>query len=117
MLTGMATARAYTLTGYTQTCTNIIYGAGALAAICRTEDGAYRKSYINLDKYITNRDGTLVWGGEGNFSDTSDCKVVVNNNSTSNLYCYTTAIDGIEKLDILNLDTHIQNINGWLQYR
>ena len=116
MLTGMATTQANTSRGYTQTCTNIIYKAGYLAATCRTKDGAYRKSDIDLNNYITNKDGTLMWGREGNFADSSNCEVVVNNDSISNLYCYTRAVDGTKKLDTLNLDAHIENINGWLQY-
>lgn len=122
MLIGMATAQASSSRGFTQTCTDVIIHKGKLFAICKMIDGRSRRSSINLNSYIANRDGVLVWSEGGNYVNTTkNCKAY---SATpygslvplSYLSCNASTRNRRNSHTTLKLDKHIENINGQLQY-
>ena len=124
LLTNKPTLQANRLSrGYPQTCINLYYddGIGELFARCRTIDGEYEESSIDLNKYIANEDGNLVWNKGGNYIESVDkCNITSNTNKQSRLTylkCIeVSSVDGGEKLHIILLDEHIENENGQLKY-
>ena len=118
----MATAQASDLPrGYSQTCRNLAYDEdeGELFAKCRTIDGEYEQTSIDLNRYITNDDGNLEWSREeGNYVDTAGaCDITNSTNGLTYLRC-----DGVRsknneiRFATIVLDEHIENIDGQLQY-
>lgn len=122
MLIGMTTAQANSSRGFTQTCTNIDIYKGRLFAICKMIDGRSRRSSINLNSYIANQKGVLVWSKGGKYlNTTNNCKTysATSYNSTvpqSYLSCNASTRNSRNSYTILTLDEHIENINGQLQY-
>jgi hypothetical protein len=125
MLTSMATAQASDLPrGYSQTCQNLGYDeeTGELLARCQTIDGEYQHTFIELNKYITNDEGKLVWSREGNYIySAGNCNIT---NSTDSLPGELTDLecDGVKSSNgeiwsvAIVLDEHIENVNGRLEY-
>lgn len=109
---------------FSQTCEDIGLGqslstrAYLLNAQCEKIDGSFQATSIDLDESIGNLNGTLSWG-DANFSKT--CKDIglgqdfLTREYTLNAQC--EKVDGItyEQTDI-NLDEHIANIDGVLEY-
>ena len=123
MPTSMATAQANLPRGFTQTCTDLFYSAGQLSAKCRTINGGYRTSSIDLNRYIASSNGNLVWSREGNFASTfSNCQpptspqAYVASQTRSYLTCSARTTDGRDFTSTIVLDEHIENIDGQLQY-
>lgn len=120
MLTGMATAQANSPRRYELTsmmgnaCTNSVYEAGELFAKCGIpHTGEYRQTSIDLNKYIANHEGVLVWSKEGNFADTSsDCRISPPGYSSSTLACYARTIDSRDVFTSLDLGEHIAYVDG-----
>ena len=113
MLTGVATAQSNLPRGFTQTCTDVELQAGTLFATCRTIDGRVRRSSIDLNKYIANKNEDLMWSRGGNFAATS------NNCETSSMTPYgsnTLSYLSCSGRTPLALDEHIENVNGYLRY-
>jgi hypothetical protein len=105
---------AWATGGFSQTCENISVDGSNLTAICEEADGFTRsKTSIDLNQYIGNIDGTLEWGDE-RFSQTCE-KIGLAGKNRLRAEC--------EKADqrsslgsYLNLDEHIANINGSLEF-
>lgn len=124
MPTSMATAQANLPRGFTQTCTDLSYNAGQLSAKCRTINGEYRTSSIDLNRYIASSNGKLVWSKEGNFASTfSNCQsptsspqAYVSSQTRSYFTCSARTIDGRGFTSTIVLDEHIENVDGQLQY-
>jgi hypothetical protein len=89
-----------------------------LSTSCTKSNGDSQQTFIDLDKYIGNLDGTLSWGDK-NFSKT--CKNIAPAQllSTRQLIlvaeCKTAAGDTYYPSEI-ELDSHIVNIDGTLSY-
>lgn len=95
---------------FSHTCRNISIEGGQLTAICRTVDQRERHTGINLDRFVGNADGRLVWEGR-NFSHSSR-SIRMRGGKLMGI-CRTR--DGRERKCSLNLDTEISNINGKLR--
>ncbi len=95
---------------FSQTCRNITIEDGQLTAICRTMDQRERHTGINLDRFIGNADGRLVWGGH-NYSHSA--RGIHARGRKLVAICRTR--DGRERECSLNLDVGISNINGKLR--
>ena len=113
MLTSVATAQASLPRGFTQTCTDVELQAGTLFATCRTIDGREQRSSIDLNRYIANKNGDLMWSRGGNFAATSsncetDTMTPYGSNTLSYLFCSGKTP--------LALDEHIENVDGRLRY-
>jgi hypothetical protein len=98
---------------FTKSCSNITLNQGRiLEADCKRRNGSTARTGINLNNYITNINGTLVWTGRGNYIATSrNCHVVYKPND-SFLKCDVHKGNGIWISSTLNLDRHIANLNG-----
>lgn len=123
MLISMGTAQANSPRGFTQTCTDIDAHKGTLSAKCRRIDRRYRTSSIDLNSYIANHNGVLVWSRKGNYVDTTNnCQTYTVTPYTSNLTplsyhsCDARTIDGQNSYGTVTLDEHIENVDGQLQY-
>lgn len=95
---------------FSQTCHSISIEDGQLTAICRTRDQQERHTGINLDRFIGNADGRLVWEGH-NFSHSA--RSIHARGHKLVAICRTR--DGRERECSLNLDAGISNINGKLR--
>jgi CVNH domain. len=95
---------------FSETCRNISVDGGQLTAICRTVDQRERHTGINLDRFVGNANGRLVWEGH-NFSHSAHSIHM----RGSNLSAICRTRDGRERKCSINLDTEISNINGKLR--
>lgn len=97
---------------------NMAINGSTLSTSCKEKDGDAHQTSLNLDEYIANHDGTLDWGDK-DFSKT--CKNIGLAQSLSNRQlilaadCKTAAGDSYTPTEI-ELDAHIVNIDGNLQY-
>ena len=123
MLTGMATAQADSTRRYELTnslgdaCIDLRHNAGVLSGSCQVPGEEYRQTSIDLNEYIANHDGVLVWSGEGNFADTSDNCSISPARESAVLICLARTIDGRDVMSPpLYLGDHIAYVDGQLQY-
>jgi len=106
LMTSIATAG-----DFSQTCTNISMHGSKLVAHCRRIDQSYKKTAINLDRYIGNINGVLSWD-DGNFSQT--CRNVHARGGVLKAVCERR--NGSLKKTSIDLDEGISNINGSLKF-
>ncbi|MBH8577428.1 CVNH domain-containing protein [Nostocaceae cyanobacterium CENA369] len=103
---------------FSGSCANIGIEKGRiLEAYCRKNNGGYTQTSINLNNYIANDEGKLVWRRNGRYIATSKNCILTSQHGISFLRCNTRRENGNWKLSTLNLDRRIANINGQLKYR
>ncbi|CAF1285035.1 unnamed protein product [Didymodactylos carnosus] len=97
--------------GYSKTSRNIQYSNGFLFAQCKSIEGKYIDSQLNLTNWFANHDGTLVKQQNGHFE-----KLCTNINVNLNgwLSCNATKISGHIVYAEINLNDFISNIDGQL---
>lgn len=95
---------------FSQTCTNISMHGSKLVANCRRMDQRYKKTAINLDRFIGNINGVLSWN-DGNFSQT--CTKIHARGGVLKAVC--KRMNGSLKRTSIDLDEGISNINGNLK--
>ncbi|NER50480.1 MAG: cyanovirin [Symploca sp. SIO1A3] len=109
---GMFTSHALALGDFSQTCYNSNVSSSTLSSSCRRIDGSINDTSINLNPYIENVDGTLVWQ-PNNFIAT--CRNTgLTSPSIMAAECKTRSQDWNDTS--IDLDDHIANINGVLTY-
>lgn len=96
---------------FSQTCKDIEFNDSTLTANCRTINGTYEVSSIDLNPYIENVDGQLEWQ-PGNFIATCNTSMIYGpileaECKTRDQRFVSTEID---------LDEHIANIDGTLKF-
>ena len=100
---------------FTET-SKLIYLEGTfLHAECLDLKFHYNNSEIDLNKYITNIDGVLIWCVNGNFGATSKDLSVLSDKVTI-LKCLCKNAIGQWREAYLDLDQKIMNIDGVLSY-
>ncbi len=84
-----------------------------LTADCKTVDGQWKTSSLNLNDCIENVNGELVFRAYGNFGHS--CRDTTLDGST--LCCQAQTICGDWTDSRINLDEAIENIDGNLQFQ
>ncbi|NMG06876.1 CVNH domain-containing protein [Brasilonema sp. UFV-L1] len=108
----LVTDNAWALGKFSRTCENISISGSKLSASCEKANGGFNQTSINLNPYIENVDGKLTWQ-PSNFIETcrgtglSGSNVLKAECKTRNQNFVSTSI---------NLDDHIANIDGKLQF-
>ena len=97
--------------GFSLTSRNIRLSGTELQAQCKAEDGSYKDSSLDLNKYIGNIEGCLEWKYAG-FADSSK-DISLSGSSYLLATCQTS--QGTFYNSAINLDEQIVNINGQLQ--
>lgn len=89
-------------------------GKQVLSALCRTSDGEWIRSTIDLNTVLANSDGTFKWGTGGDFASSAK-DVVLKDGRT--LSAFLKRKDGTwsEKPAEVNLAEHITNNDGALR--
>lgn len=97
---------------FSESSRNIHLNGSILSAECCTADGEWTESQIDLDTYLGNINGAFEWGQE-NFSQSAD-NVQLDGVTLS----ATLAMEDGESFadSTVNLDEHITNNNGELQF-
>ena len=97
---------------FSETCQNMTLDGSILKARCRNGAGSWVDSQIDLNRYITNHYGDLSWENNGNYKMTSSACVV----HKETLHCDADDGQGNKPMSFINLDEHITNDNGSLNY-
>lgn len=110
----LAIGNAWATGEFSQTCVDINVDGSTLTATCEKADGyTLSTSSIDLNSYIANLDGTLSWDGD-QFALTCDNTGLAGG---SRLRAECEKADGVTHLgSYIDLDDHIANIDGQLQY-
>ncbi len=110
----LLTGNAWATGGFSQTCRNISVNGSRLTATCEKADGyTPSQTSIDLNKYIGNIDGTLEWG-DHLFSQTCNEVGLAGKNR---LRAECEKADQQSSLgSYINLDEHIANIDGTLEF-
>ncbi|MDY6784694.1 MAG: CVNH domain-containing protein [Cyanobacteriota bacterium] len=105
-------SNAWALGNFSQSCSNSSIQGSTLSSTCRTMNGSYKDTSINLNSSIENVDGSLVWQPD-NFIET--CRnTTLASSSVMTAECKTR--DQRFVSTAINLDEHIANIDGTLKY-
>ena len=97
--------------GFVRSCNRIRLSGATLSATCRTRSGDSRRTSINLNNFVTNRDGSLRFSNDGGgFSRT--CTDITLSGATLSASCRTFSRD--LRNTRLDLNAHITNRNGTL---
>ena len=103
--------------GFSQSCKDFSLDYSTLKASCKQEAQAvYRDANIDLDSYIGNNGGILVWGGK-NFDKHCDHKQLIQvgyGQLQLRASCKNAA--GTYGPAQINLDERISNMDGHLKY-
>ena len=83
-----------------------------LHSTCRRVDGSWNDNNIDLDRYIGNDNGVLVWDGENFFSSCENVTI----HDGHQLKCKARRVDGSWNQTEINLDDKIGNNNGELTF-
>jgi hypothetical protein len=98
---------------FTRNCNTISLSGTNLSAYCTRNDGSSGFTYFNINKCISNVNGSLMRGS--NFSSNSfDCNLTKNSGNGINLECMCTKTNGAIVPCKLDLNTIISNKNGTL---
>ncbi len=113
MSCGIFANQAWALGDFSRSCYNSEISGSILSSTCKKADGYTRnQTQINLNEYIENVDGSLVWQ-PANFIET--CRYTeLSGPSVLVGECKTRAQRWVPVK--INLDDHIANINGTLKY-
>lgn len=114
---GFMTSNAWATGQFSQTCEKIELSGSRLSASCETISGRYTKTSIDLDRYIGNIDGTLEWG-DALFSLTCHDLDLAQSlrGGTYVLAGNCETRDQENSATEINLDEHIANIDGELEF-
>jgi CVNH domain len=120
-LAGTLTSDAFADGNYSHSCrTTALLVGTVLEANCKKRDGStHDRASINLNAYIANDNGNLVWRRDGNFK--GSCGNVrlgggIPFNGKPVLVATCLTIDGHLARPSINLDENIANIDGELVY-
>ncbi|XP_028416695.1 uncharacterized protein LOC114540885 [Dendronephthya gigantea] len=98
---------------FSKSSRNIKIHDSVLSADCQDLQGFYQPSTLNLNDYIANEDGSMVWRKGGNFWASS------RNSSLTDpaiLHAECRRIDGSYASSQIDLDQKIANIDGKLTF-
>ncbi|GGA24358.1 hypothetical protein CYANOKiyG1_39950 [Okeania sp. KiyG1] len=109
---GMFANQAWALGDFSQSCYDSGISGSTLFSTCRTISGYLNPTQINLNPYIENVDGSLMWQ-PGNFIQT--CRYT-QLSGPSFLVGECKTRDQVWVPAGINLDEHIANIDGTLKY-
>jgi hypothetical protein len=99
---------------FSQSTFNISINKGILKADCRRKDGTTKRSQIDLDRYIANDNGALVFRPDGNFSKTCTDITI----SDGILHCLAQQANGQFRQETqLDLNNFIRNNDGTLEWQ
>lgn len=108
----LLTGNAWATGEFSRTCTNINVDGSTLTADCERINGSYNDTSINLDNFIGNIDGTLEWG----YSEFSLTCNEVGLAGSNRLRAECRKRDQSPLGSYINLDEHIANIDGRLEF-
>jgi CVNH domain len=112
-LAGTLASDAFANGNYQNSCSNSTITFGTLLlADCKTRDGKMNRTAINLDRYIVNDDGSMVWRRNGHFG--ASCSHPDLDGPRLRAMCKTR--DGRIAPASINLGENIANIDGKLIY-
>lgn len=97
---------------FSLTCKKVSVSGSVLSASCAKINGEYQDTSINLDPYIANLDGKLSWKGVNFYQTCKDTGL----SGSSTLTGKCAKINGSYIPASINLDQHIANLDGNLQY-
>eukprot|EP01099_Mayorella_cantabrigiensis_P004022 TRINITY_DN3018_c0_g1_i1.p1 TRINITY_DN3018_c0_g1~~TRINITY_DN3018_c0_g1_i1.p1 ORF type:complete len:117 (+),score=3.08 TRINITY_DN3018_c0_g1_i1:51-353(+) len=98
---------------FSRSSNNIRLNGSILSASCRNKKGGYHESCLDLDEYIGNKQGRIVWAGR-NFSRSSE-EIVLKFDHM--LECKARDSNGKFHLNSIDLDERIGNVDGVLKYK
>lgn len=126
----LVTAKAWAVGQFSTTCQEVNVsndlGQPSLSAICEKKDGSYVKASLELNPYIGNDgSGFLSWGRQNlglqcyDFAISND---IISRDTVLNAKCFdlSKGKNQTEETDVaadIDLDEHIANIDGQLQYQ
>ncbi|KAI8599206.1 CVNH domain-containing protein [Dissophora ornata] len=87
-----------------------------LTALCRTEDGEWVESRLDLNTFIGNDDGYFQWDGENFSHSAKNIKLCSDEGQCTSIEAYLTTRDGEVKSTSIRLDERVGNDNGRLVY-
>ena len=97
---------------FVSSCNNLTLDIPTLSASCRSINHDVNRTSINLDGYIINSNGHLIWQRNGRFAKTvKNCYLW-----KSTLNCQARSAGGQWLHSELNLNSRIENNNGNLIY-
>ena len=96
---------------FSQSSRNIKIDGCVLSADCQDLQGSYQPSTLNLNDYIANEDGSMVWRKGGNFWASSRGSSLTD---PAILHAQCRKIDGNYASSQIDLDEKIANIDGKL---
>ena len=99
--------------GFSATSKDIHLSGAELQAKCQANDGSYKDSTLDLNKYIGNIEGCLEWHSAG-FADSSK-DISLSGSSYLLAKCQTS--QGSYYATAINLDELVINVDGQLQVR
>jgi len=97
--------------GFSVTSRNIRLRGTELFAQCKAEDGSYKDSSLDLNKYIGNIEGCLEW----KFSGFAGSSKAISLSGSSYLLATCQTSEGKNYNSAINLDEQVVNINGQLE--
>ena len=97
---------------FAASCNNIKLDAPSLSAYCRSINHDSNRTSINLNGYIINSNGHLIWQRNGNFSKSAKSCYLWK----TTLNCQLRSAGGQWLHSELNLNNRISNSNGNLIY-
>ncbi|MEI6429793.1 MAG: CVNH domain-containing protein [Pseudanabaena sp. ELA607] len=106
-------SNAWGMMKLSRTCQNISISGSILTASCERNNGTYKDSRINLNPYIGNSDGRLIWDDQ-NFASTCN-DMTLSGRSILSAKCLTNAYFRI--FSFIDLDDRIVNIDGSLRFQ
>lgn len=111
---GLFAHNALALGQFSQSCADTSISGSVLTATCYRADGSTLKtSSIDLNSYIENVDGFLVWQ-PSNFIASCDSTIVAGSNT---LAAQCKSRDQALQYTEVDLNEHIANIDGTLTYQ
>ena len=114
---GFLTSNAWATGQFSQTCENIELSGSTLSASCETMSGSYTETEIDLDEYIGNIDGTLKWGDHLFSLTCNDLGLAQSLRGGTYVLAGTCRTrDQRRSATEINLDEHIANIDGQLEF-
>jgi hypothetical protein len=97
------------------TCPSFKLEGTFLSGYCRSRDGFFRNSRINLNRIITNTNGLLNWRANGNYGNSCEgCKLQTS--SRRMMGCFCKNFGGNLVYTQIDLNERIDNTDGILQF-
>lgn len=114
---GIFHSQAWAIGYFSKSCTNSEMISSFLLSSCSRKNGITNKTWIDLNKYISNDDGLLKWKNDDGFIES--CEGIRLSSSLATKHTEMNAdceIEGYLVENNIDLDEHITNIDGQLEY-